>query len=477
MVIELNYYITTLGDVQMKLYAVRKGNQTGIFESWAECQDATKGFSGAEFKSFKTREEAEAYLQDRDLWAEQVAEDNKLGFLVAFTDGSYEENLKRYSYGVVLICPDGHTENICGYGSNEKYLDSNNIIGEIFGVINALDWAISNGYEKIKIYHDYEGLSKWISGEWSANAPASQMYIKVYQSKYEGLIEVNFEKVPGHSNVSYNEMADGLAKSALVDRKKLAIEGENWFSIPFFDNSDFEAISEIVSEADPAIGCKTKDLSDKNIFKFTRFNESVTVTLFKSGNHKLLVQGKNGYLLQVIATTIVELDDNCKVEQILGSAYRTKIQNEIVDGVYKPLENGFSSDYPENIKRLIKQAIINLSYYVEAEDYSQYAFPALRALEGHIKYLIKSAGGAVNQCFNGFNRASRTDPYFYTASLSDPSKKPLIEVCYNYYKSQRDTAFHFGDIMGSTDSTRIINKKEDADEIINECLRLINENI
>ena len=32
-----------------------------------------------------------------------------------------------------------------------EYIDSDNIIGEIFGVINAVDWAISNGYEKIKI--------------------------------------------------------------------------------------------------------------------------------------------------------------------------------------------------------------------------------------------------------------------------------------------------------------------------------------
>ena len=83
---------------------------------------------------------------------------------MAFTDGSFDDTLKRYSYGVVFVTPEGSEDHICGYGSNEKYLSSKNIIGEIFGVINALDWAISNNYQKIKIYHDYEGLSKWVSG-------------------------------------------------------------------------------------------------------------------------------------------------------------------------------------------------------------------------------------------------------------------------------------------------------------------------
>ena len=31
-----------------KIYAVRKGHKTGLFDSWAECQKATAGYSGAE---------------------------------------------------------------------------------------------------------------------------------------------------------------------------------------------------------------------------------------------------------------------------------------------------------------------------------------------------------------------------------------------------------------------------------------------
>lgn len=45
-----------------KFYAVRKGLSTGIFTDWAACEAAVKGFKGAEFKSFGTRADAQAYL-------------------------------------------------------------------------------------------------------------------------------------------------------------------------------------------------------------------------------------------------------------------------------------------------------------------------------------------------------------------------------------------------------------------------------
>ena len=45
-----------------KFYAVRRGRETGIFQSWAECSASVMGFAGAIYKSFATRTEAEAFL-------------------------------------------------------------------------------------------------------------------------------------------------------------------------------------------------------------------------------------------------------------------------------------------------------------------------------------------------------------------------------------------------------------------------------
>lgn len=48
--------------VAQKYYAVKAGYIPGIYKSWDDCKKQTDGFSGAIYKSFKTKEEAEAFL-------------------------------------------------------------------------------------------------------------------------------------------------------------------------------------------------------------------------------------------------------------------------------------------------------------------------------------------------------------------------------------------------------------------------------
>ena len=45
-----------------KFYAVKNGKTPGIFETWDECKKSVDGYSGAVFKSFKTKDEALAFL-------------------------------------------------------------------------------------------------------------------------------------------------------------------------------------------------------------------------------------------------------------------------------------------------------------------------------------------------------------------------------------------------------------------------------
>lgn len=161
------------------------------------------------------------------------------------------------------------------------------------------------------------------------------------------------------------------------------------------------------------------------------------------------------------------------MEKIKIKESLTPVDIEKVDRLVNEVFERAPQDYPENIKRLVRQAIINLEYYVESEEFSQYCFPALRALEGHIKYLIKRSGGKVGRSFYEFNKDPKTGRYVFIESVRRRSEIPYIEKCYNYYKSVRDTTIHFGDLIGQTDSTRMIESKKDADEIIEKCISLI----
>ena len=45
-----------------KYYAVRAGRTPGIYTNWDACKAQVDGFANASFKSFPTKEEAEAFL-------------------------------------------------------------------------------------------------------------------------------------------------------------------------------------------------------------------------------------------------------------------------------------------------------------------------------------------------------------------------------------------------------------------------------
>lgn len=45
-------------------YAVQSGHKPGIYLTWAECEMQVKKFSGAKFKKFKTREDAELFMNE-----------------------------------------------------------------------------------------------------------------------------------------------------------------------------------------------------------------------------------------------------------------------------------------------------------------------------------------------------------------------------------------------------------------------------
>ena len=45
-----------------KYYAVRCGRKPGIYYSWDICKKVVDGYPGAKYKSFKTKEEALAFV-------------------------------------------------------------------------------------------------------------------------------------------------------------------------------------------------------------------------------------------------------------------------------------------------------------------------------------------------------------------------------------------------------------------------------
>ena len=206
-----------------KIYAVRKGHKTGLFNTWAECQKATAGYSGAEFKGFTEKEEALAFLNmettktvsgDKSKEAAGVVEVPE-NMVIAYVDGSFEKSIGRYAFGCVLLTPDGQEIRESGSGSDPAGVAIRNVAGEMLGAMNAVKWAQENGYPAVEIRYDYEGVEKWVTGVWRAKTPLTSKYA-VHMQEAGKKIQISFCKVAAHTGNHYNEEADQLAKSALL---------------------------------------------------------------------------------------------------------------------------------------------------------------------------------------------------------------------------------------------------------------------
>jgi len=197
-------------------YAVKKGYKIGIFNNWSECQASVKGYSGALFKGFETKAEALEWLNsgqgptdNNDINADLLSSSaSKVDFEV-YTDGSYSNG--RYSYGYAFVKNGEVVFEKNGVGEDLGAASMRNVAGEIAAVRHAVEKAKSLNV-RICIYHDYSGISLWVTGDWQAKNKFTQSYV-AFMRAHHGLYE--FKKVTGHSGDRFNDYVDRLAKEAL----------------------------------------------------------------------------------------------------------------------------------------------------------------------------------------------------------------------------------------------------------------------
>lgn len=221
-------------------YAVKKGKNTGLFQNWEDCRASVEGVPGAVFKGFYTKEEAEAYLGREPskgkaaaaaLFPEAEARLEKAAHLkreppldqeemTVYVDGSYAPFLPgRYAFGAVFLYK-GKTETFCQSFEDRETAKMRNVAGEIAGARFAMETCLARGIFRMVLYYDYAGIENWCTGAWQANKKGTKA-LRDYYASVKDRLHVEFRKVKSHTGVTYNEMADRLAKEALFHKKTL----------------------------------------------------------------------------------------------------------------------------------------------------------------------------------------------------------------------------------------------------------------
>jgi len=92
----------------MKVYAVRRGRTVGLFDDWPACEAQVRGFSGAEFKGFESRAQAQVWLDGAQ--RRQPAGPPSVSI---YTDG----RSRCAGPALCTVRPRPHRGKVLGYGS------------------------------------------------------------------------------------------------------------------------------------------------------------------------------------------------------------------------------------------------------------------------------------------------------------------------------------------------------------------------
>lgn len=571
------------GHMAKKFYAVKKGKITGIFQSWDECKKQVDGFSGAEYKSFKTYEEAESYLKDS---MDNSANDST-DILDAeiYVDGSYNDSTKEFSYGMIVL-REGKEYKFADKFNDATLSEMHNVAGEIKGAEAAMQYALKNSLKNIALYHDYEGIAKWCLGQWQAKKEGTKAY-KAFYDEIKQQVNIKFIKVKGHSNNKFNDIADELAKQALdLCEKKHDIEEKiiiptvkeaeqvSSSSKSMYIVRDSKKLEKLLNDVVKSIwsdasGGRIKEMKNqkrytfivngveasldiyqrndgqttlcsigKNIkysdklkeeielrgYKATTEQKSFSMfigdewvqktieflkelcngnieehddvehkryvfiseigdklTLILHSNNRLVVQGKPLYLYNEFLS-FVSYSPKVEMNDIIQATNTFVETNTDIDNARSKLAEMMPTAYAGNVDdviwKLFTPSISLMDTEKVFEDYSCFAFPALRALEGYLKYLLDLKGIVIDEQHNFgtvFNKDPEDDEKRIVISsmatrIGDAEFLKALEEIYNYFKRNRHVLFHVDQILINT---KVIENRQEAITIISEVSELI----
>lgn len=140
-----------------KYYAVWCGRTAGVFDSWEACKQSVAGYAGAKFKSFKTRQLAEAALRGDEppLPPELSSSTDRMALAV---DGACSGVGGRGEYRGVLLPSRAEV-----FRGGPFEAATNNAM-EYLAIIRGLRWMEERGL-RIPLYSDSNTAIHWVAAD------------------------------------------------------------------------------------------------------------------------------------------------------------------------------------------------------------------------------------------------------------------------------------------------------------------------
>ena len=192
-------------------YAVKNGRVKDIYENWESCKQQVQGFKGAQFKKFKTKQEAIDYMND-------IVEDYINDKIYVYCDGSCIHNGKpNAKAGIGIYFGENDPRNV-----SEAINGHSNNIAELTAMIRIYNYVkkdvtiVSDSKYALHCVKEYG--KKQEKDLWKNNIPNQDLVKQLYET-YKNT-NIQFMHVYAHTNKKDihsigNAMADKLAYDAI----------------------------------------------------------------------------------------------------------------------------------------------------------------------------------------------------------------------------------------------------------------------
>ncbi len=226
-------------------YAVAKGINPGVYLSWSECEKQVKNFRGARFKKFKNRDDAENFVQGKQISVGKVQSKINDFFKVSgvqkpfkksnaepdyyvYTDGACSNNGTRYAKaGIGIYFGENDPRNVSRIVNGRQ----TNNVAELSAIIEA--YSIIDGDIKLNknIYIATDSKycitcattygDKMNRDNWRNNIPNKELVKTLYKLYNRNITNVKLKHVKAHtSNTDIHSVgnfhADRLATEAII---------------------------------------------------------------------------------------------------------------------------------------------------------------------------------------------------------------------------------------------------------------------
>lgn len=188
-------------------------------------------------------------------------------------------------------------------------------------------------------------------------------------------------------------------------------------------------------------------------------------------NGTIVLQGKPAYIFSEAISFMsycneITLDD---IVSSVNTVHNIDVKTSDVHNELKVLLKNAYSNIDPIITKILSPSLSLKKIAMEMDDYSCFVFPALRALEGYIKYLFGLKSVTVGYTFaNIFSGYSLTTNVIN--QINDAKYQAELERLFKYFKDNRHVHFHTEQILIGT---TLIENKNEADTIVNEIIELI----